>query len=202
MADADSSGNALNAQWSALEYTDALNFAIGFLHSRMLIPTAADLTWVQDQFDYTVPGNLVYLSDIWAESNAALFSPVYPAVGSGLFEYTISLDVVSVKRDSTGALMLHFDKQEVARQFLNQAGLKVRLSGYMYQQELVNGTDILYLNWPEVLLLAKQYMHLTAAGRDPNDLMRHLRQWQAVGTQISANIDDSYEKPGGIWLDK
>ena len=201
MGDAGSDGTAAFAQWSTQEYTDAINFASQLMHDRMLIPTAADLEWVADQYDYTVPGNLVYLCEAWAEANTGI--GVYqPVAGSGLFEYEVGLDIISVKRANDGTLMLHFDKAEVFRQYLNQDGMLIRLQGYMYQAELTNGSDVLYLNWPNVLLLAKQYLHLSAIGRDPNDIARHLRQWQAVAAQIASNNDEDYEKPGGMWLDK
>ncbi len=201
MGDADSSGTAAYAKWSQQEYKDAINFASMLLRERYLIPTGADLTWVTDTYVYDVPDALIYLYSMRAESNSNLWANA-PQAGSALFEYTVSLDVVSTEYSSTGVLHLHFDKNEVARQNLNQSGLKIRCEGYRYQAEMSADADVLYINWPAVVLLAKQYLHLSAAGRDANDLMKHLRQWQAVAAQIAANADDDYERPGGIWLDK
>ncbi len=201
MGDADSAGTAAYAKWSQQEYKDAINFATQLLRERYLIPTGVDLTWSSDVYDYAVPGSLVYLYSMRAESNSNLWA-YSPQAGSALFEYTIGLEVVSVEYSSAGVLQLHFDKNEVARQNLNQNNLKIRLEGYKYQAEMTADADVLYVNWPPVLLLAKQYLHLSAAGRDANDLMKHLRQWQAVAAQIAANADDDYERPGGIWLDK
>lgn len=201
MGDAASDGTAAYAKWSQQEYKDAINFATQLLRERYLIPTGADLSWVTDTYDYAVPGSLVYLYSMRAESNSGI-SMVGPVAGSGLFEYEVGLDVVSVEYSSAGVLQLHFDKNEVFRQNLNQSGLKIRCEGYKYQAEMTADADVLYVNWPAILLLAKQYLHLAAAGRDPNDLMKHLRQWQAVAAEIAANPDDDYERPGGIWLDK
>lgn len=201
MGDADSAGAAANVKFSLTEYGNAINFAIETLRERFLIPTAANLTWVSDQYDYDVPGSLVYLLEAYAEAQTGV-NNFGPAAGTGLFEYTIPLGILSIKRTSAGALKIHFDKNSVARHFLNQNGLLIRMQGYMYQAALSSDSDVCTINYPNVLLLAKQYLHLSAEGRDAASLMKHLRQWQAVGAQLANQPDDDYEAPGGIWLDK
>src|SRR3990167_8411459 len=163
MGDADRSGTAAYAKWSQTEYKDAINFAADFLRERFLIPTAADLTWATDDYDYSVPGSLIYLLQLRAESNSNLFARG-PVAGTGLFEYLVPLDIVSVQRTNAGVLSLHFDKNEVTRHNLNQNNLKIRMEGYKYQAEMSADADTLEINWSSVVLLAKAYLHLAGAG--------------------------------------
>lgn len=200
MGDADATGTAAYAKWSQQEYKDAINFAAELLRERFLIPTAADLTWTEDQYDYAVPGSIVYLREARAESNGSIFG-VGVEAGSGLFEYEVPLDLISVQRTSAGALQIHFDKNEVARHFLNQDTLLIRMEGYKYQAELSADGDSLDIPWSSVVLLAKLYLHMAGEGRDPNELMKHARQIREVLPIIGA-FDDREVEANGVWLDK
>jgi hypothetical protein len=202
MGDANASGVALHAQWSETEYEVAINFAINLIRERHLLPATAELTWTSGTYEYDVPGGLVYLTEALAESNTPFMGYSSPSVGTGVFQYLVSNEIISSRRKTDGTPAIVFDKSEADRHGLNKASLKIRLYGYKYQAELSAGSDELELDWSQVILVAKQYLHLSGAGRDPSDLMKHLRQWQAVGNQIGGNASDDIEAPGGIWLVK
>lgn len=200
MGDADSTGTALNSKFSSTEIQNAINFAIELIRERFLQPFVATVTWVQDTYDYA-PGSLVYITEAFAEAATDGYGQTV-SVGTGLFEYQVPIEMISVKRSSSATLQIHFDKNLVSRHNLNQANLKVRLYGYKYQDALSAGSDVCNINYPPVLLLAKEYLHLSAEGRDAASLMKHMRQLQATMTVMGALPDEDIETPGGIWLDK
>lgn len=198
MGDADSSGTAQYAKWSQQEYKDAINFACELLRERFLLPHVEELSWVEGTYDYD-PDTLVYIYEIMAEAGTGLGS-YSPVAGTSLFEYTVPLDLITVKRTTSDVLRIHFDKEEVLRHHLNQTGLKVRLYGYEFQVELSADGDSLRIPWSSVLPLAKLYMHLAAEGRDPNEIMKHSRQIRETLQAFADKNDEDIEVPGGIWL--
>lgn len=202
MGDAASDGTPSFAKWSITEYRDALDFAIQSCRKDFLIPYAGTITWSADDYDYPLPdADLVYVHTIRAESGTSVGTQ-FPVVGSGLYEYWVPMEIVTPQRIGLGSMGIHFDKNEVSRHNLNQASLKFLVEGYKYQPLLTASADECRIPFDYLLLQAKNYMHLSAVGRDPNDLMKHMRQWQAVVTEITSHDEEEIiEVPGGIWLD-
>lgn len=200
--DASSAGVPAFAKWSILEYRDALNFGIKSLRKKFLLPYGGTVSWVLDTYNYALPdADLVYVHTIRAEASSNAYAS-NPVVGSGLYEFWVPIDIVTPQRLTTGSMNIHFDKASARRYNLNQTALKLLVEGYKYQPLLAASADECNIDYPSVLLYAKQYMHISAAGRDPNDLMKHMRQWQALVAQITNHDDEEIiEVPGGIWLD-
>ena len=202
MGDASSAGVPAFAKWGLDEYRDAINFGIKTLRKKFLIPYGGTITWTVDTFNYSLPdANLAYIHTIRSESGTPLGSSS-PVVGTGMYEYWVPMEIVTPQRLTAGSMNLHFDKNEARRHNLNQDTLKLLVEGYTFQPLLTASADECKIDFASLLLTAKQYLHISGAGRDPNDLMKHMRQWQAVVADI-ANYDDEeiIEVPGGIWVD-
>lgn len=202
--DASSAGVPAFAKWSIDEYRDALNAGIEVLRKKYMERTSVLLTITDGTYDYDINGTLddsiVYISEAKAESNGL----GTPSAGTGLYEYVVPLDIVSFTRDPSTPTntLLHLDKQSAIQQRLNQTNLKIRLIGYKHPALLTASGDTCIITYPVLLNYAKAYLHTSGAGRDNNDLMKHMRQWQAMQTEI-ARYDDQeiIETPGGVWVE-
>lgn len=202
MGDADSSGTPAFAKWSVVEYRASINFAIKSLRKKFPIPYGGLITWATDTYNYALPdADLAYIHTIRAEANSQ-FAGQGAVAGTGLYEFWVPMDIVTPQRLTSGSMNLHFDKNEVSRHYLNQNALKLLVEGYTFQPLLTASADECKIDYPSILLYGKQYLHISAAGRDPNDLMKHMRQWQAIAAQVLNHDDEEIiEVPGGIWLD-
>lgn len=202
MGDAANDGTPNYARWSLLEYRDAINSSIELFRHRYMERTSVLLTLTPELYDYPISG-VDYIVEIKAESNSSVFNQ-RPAVGSGIYEYIIPLDLITFTRDpaSSSAVLLHIDKAEMRRQYLSQAGLKTRVIGYKYPSLLAASADTCVIPFPTLLDASKAYLHMNAAGRDNNDLMKHLRQWQSVMQTLKAYDDQEViEESGGKWVE-
>lgn len=202
MGDAANDGTPNYARWSITEYRDGINSAIEMLRKKYMERTVVQLTITSGTYDYAISG-IDYISEIKAESNSARYAH-QPSAGTGLYEYIVPLDIVTFTRDPAVPTvpLIHFDKNEMSRQFLNQSNLKMRAVGYKHPALLTLSGDTCVIPFPTVLDVAKAYLHLNGAGRDNNDLMKHLRQWEAIQREI-ARFDDQeiIETPGGMWVE-
>lgn len=203
MGDANPSGVANYKKWSEAEYGNAIKFAIDLVKEDYLLPCTGAITWVADTYNYAPPtggtpaSDMVYLYEIRARrgvSNVDASVDRTPEV----YEVEYPLDWISVQRDTDGTLKLHFDEASIQQRGFNIADLVLRVQGYRYQHE---DADV-EIPWSVISLLAKQYLHLSAAGRDANDMMKNLRQWQAAAQEYQANKAENFEIPGGLWLDQ
>ncbi len=204
MGDASAAGVAAFARWSVDEYRDGLNAGIELLREKYMERTSVLVTITSGTYDYDITDSAIaYLSEIKAEGNGNLYAHG-PSVGSGLYEYVVPLDLVSFTRDPSTPtnVLLHFDKNEMSRHNLNQTSLKMRLLGYRHPPLLTASADTCVIPYPVLLNVAKAYLHTSAAGRDNNDLMKNMRQWQAMQQEI-ARWDDQeiIETPGGVWVE-
>lgn len=202
MGDAANDGTPNYARWAITEYRDAINSSIEMLRKKYMERTSVLLTITTGTYDYAISG-IDYISEIKAESTGNVYGHG-PSAGTGLYEYIVPLDLVTFTRDpSTPTVpLIHFDKADWQRQSLNVTGLKARAVGYKHPALLTASADTCIIPYPTLLDVAKGYLHMSAAGRDNNDLMKHLRQWQAVQQQI-ARMDDQeiIETPGGVWVE-
>ena len=201
VGDANPSGAALYSKWSEAEYSVAINFAVNLIREDYLLPCTGDITWVEDTFNYAPPtggtpaSEMVYLYEIRArrgvtntEGGVARTPEVY--------EVEYPLDWVSVQRDADNTLKIHFDENSIKGRGLNVSDLVLRVQGYRYQGE---DQDV-EIPWSVVALIAKQFLHLSGEGRDPNAMMKNLRQWQAAAQMYHGNRAGDIEVPGGFWL--
>jgi len=204
VGDASSAGVPAFARWGIDEYRDSINASIEVLRKKHMERTAVLVTITSGTYDYDITdSDLAYLSEAKAEANGNLYAHG-PSVGSGLYEFIVPLDIVTFTRDPSTPtnVLLHFDKNSMSRHNLNQTGLKMRLIGYRHPPLLTASADTCVIPYPVLLNVAKAYLHTSATGRDNNDLMKHMRQWQAMQQEI-ARYDDQeiIESPGGLWVE-
>lgn len=207
MGDAASTGVPNYARWSIDEYRDGINAGIELLRKKYMERTSALITITSGTYDYQISGTLddglAYLSEIKAEANSNAYAHG-PAVGTDLYEYWVPMDLVTFTRNPStpSDVLLHLDKNEMSRHNLNQTGLKMRLIGYKHPSLLTASADTCIIPFPVLLNVAKSYLHTSASGRDNNDLMKHMRNWQAMQQEIQKWDDQEIiESPGGLWVE-
>lgn len=201
MGDADASGVAQNDKFAETEYEDAINAAIELVKENYLLPAVGTITWVEDTFNYAPPTGMIALHTIRGRRGADNISASVTRTPES-YEVLISLDIVSVQRDTDGTLKIHFDEESIKARNFNVDNWVLRVDGYKYQAQLAAAGDSLEINYSVVLLLAKAWLHLTGSSRDWNDMMKHLRQWQAVLAEVSARETEDFEQPDTLWLDR
>jgi len=203
MGDTDASGAAQYDKFAGAEYEAAINAAVELVRESYLIPLTGGITWVGDTFNYTTPTGMVAIHTIRARRGADNVSGSTSRTPE-VYEVIYPLDWVTVQYTALNAPQIHFDEESIKARNLNVTDLVLRVEGYQYQPAgaFTGATDYLFINWAVILLLAKAWLHLTGSGRDWNDMMKHLRQWQATVQEASAYASEDFERPDTLWLDQ
>lgn len=201
MGDCNASGVGQYDKFSLAEYDNAINFAIELVKESYLLPCTGDITWVGDTYNYAPPTGMVYLYEIRARRGATNIEGSTTRTPA-IYEVEYPMDWISVQRTAATVpvLQIHFDEESIKARRLNVTDLILRCQGHKYQDPLVEATDVLYINWSIIVLFAKTFLNLGGSSRDWNDMMKHLRAWQATLQEASLYASDDFEVPGGIWL--
>lgn len=197
------SGIACYDKFAEAEYEIAINFAIELVKESYLLPCTGDLTWIGDTYDYAPPTGMVYLYEVRGRRGATNVEGSKDRTPE-VYEVEYPMDWISVQRTAAAppVLKIHFDEESIKARNLNVTDLVLRCQGHKYQDPLVDSTDVLYVNWAIIVLLAKTFLNLGGSSRDWNDMLKHLRAWQATLQEASLYASDDFEVPGGIWLDQ
>jgi hypothetical protein len=199
MGDTNASGVASYAKFAEAEYETAINAAVELVRENYLLPLTGAITWVGDQYNYAPPTSMIAMHTVRARRGADNLS-VSTSRTPEVYEVVYPMDWISVQYTRANVLQIHFDEESIKARGYNVADLELLVEGYQYQDALSAGADNLYINWAVILLLAKAWMHLTGSNRDWNDMMKHLRQWQATVQEANAYASEDFEMPGTLWL--